>query len=206
MQELWAPLCRTSDRTESVNYLCKCLATPFNFWTGFNRPLIHADGSGMVPAGVTFFSSSLASAALFVLRRDPSLFASAHSSGLSGCARTTLMIMYPNRSLSICFQDHLLSFVFVCIFFLVWGNVFKFCFFTLSWYFRGSVHKGYFISADWTNFNYRKHKYLSLEPMGFLRTSKDPKKLYNMHRQQIAAENLKRKWCLIKIFCLKLLT
>ena len=32
----------------------------------------HAEGSGMTSAGDTVFSNSLASSALFVLRRDPS--------------------------------------------------------------------------------------------------------------------------------------
>ena len=49
------------------------------------------DGVWIASAGYTFFSSSVASAALFVFRRDPSAFASAHGSGPSGWAMTSFM-------------------------------------------------------------------------------------------------------------------
>ena len=53
--------------------------------------MIHAESSRIASAGATVYSNSLANAALFVLNRDPSGFASDHGSGLSGCARTSLM-------------------------------------------------------------------------------------------------------------------
>ena len=46
--------------------------------------MIQVDGVGIVSAGDTFFSNSLANAALFVFRRDPSAFASVHGSGPCG--------------------------------------------------------------------------------------------------------------------------
>ena len=46
--------------------------------------MIQVDGVGIVSAGDTFFSNSLANVALFVFRRDPSAFASVHGSGPSG--------------------------------------------------------------------------------------------------------------------------
>ena len=46
--------------------------------------MIQVDGVGIVSAGDTFFSNSLANVALLVFRRDPSAFASVHGSGPSG--------------------------------------------------------------------------------------------------------------------------
>ena len=47
------------------------------------------DGVRIASAGDTFFSSSVASAVLFVFRRDPYAFASAHGSGPSWWASTS---------------------------------------------------------------------------------------------------------------------
>ena len=43
--------------------------------------MMHVDWVRIASAGDTFFARSVASAALFVFRRDPSAFASAHGSG-----------------------------------------------------------------------------------------------------------------------------
>ena len=43
--------------------------------------MMQVDGVRITSAGDTFFASSVASAALFVCRRDPSAFVSAHGSG-----------------------------------------------------------------------------------------------------------------------------
>ena len=53
--------------------------------------MIQVDGVVIASAGYTFFSISLASAALFVFHRNPSEFATVHSTGSSGCARTSYM-------------------------------------------------------------------------------------------------------------------
>ena len=54
--------------------------------------MIQVDGVVIASAGYTFFSSSLASAALFVLRRDPSAFASGYGSGSSGVGQNILHV------------------------------------------------------------------------------------------------------------------
>ena len=55
--------------------------------------MMQVDGVRIASAGDTFFSSSVASAALFVFRRDPSAFGSAHGSGPSGWARTSFNVV-----------------------------------------------------------------------------------------------------------------
>ena len=59
------------------------LLLPFILCTRPIPSMIHVDGVGIASAGDTFFSISLASAALFVSHRKPSAFASAHGSGPS---------------------------------------------------------------------------------------------------------------------------
>ena len=53
--------------------------------------MMQVDGVVIASAGDTVFSISLASAALFVFHRNPSAFSTVHSSGPSGCARTSFM-------------------------------------------------------------------------------------------------------------------
>ena len=64
--------------------------------------MIQVDGVGIVSAGDTFFSNSLANAALFVFRRDPSAFASVHGSGPSG--GEDILHVYTS---ALSYQDHL---------------------------------------------------------------------------------------------------
>ena len=103
------------------------------------------DVVGIASAGVTFFSSSVASAALFVFRsfrRDPSVFASAHGSGPSGWVRTSMMltlllsatrIIWLKRFLS-AFRTTFWPFI-RDVFALIVVNVFSICFVVLSWNF-----------------------------------------------------------------------
>ena len=72
--------------------------------------MIQVDGVGIVSAGDTFFSNSLANAALFVFRRDPSAFASAHGSGPSG--GQDILHVYTS---ALSYQDHLAEEVSVCL-------------------------------------------------------------------------------------------
>ena len=72
--------------------------------------MIQVDGVGIVSAGDTFFSNSLANAALFVFRRDPSAFASVHGSGPSG--GQDILHVYTS---ALSYQDHLAEEVSVCL-------------------------------------------------------------------------------------------
>ena len=100
------------------------------------------DVVGIASAGVTFFSSSVASAALFVFRRDPSVFASAHCSGPSGWVRTSLMLTLLLSATRIIWLERFLSafrttfWPFIRdVFALIVVNVFSICFVVLSWNF-----------------------------------------------------------------------
>ena len=80
--------------------------------------MIQVGGVGIVSAGDTFFSSSLASVALFVVRMDPSEFAIAHGSGPRGWGHAiphvhTSGLSYQDqlaKEVSICLQNHILAF------------------------------------------------------------------------------------------------
>ena len=88
------PLCQptysTVDKTDSTS-CANVLLFPFILCTRPIPSMIQVDGVVIASAGDTFFSISLASAALFVFHRNPSAFATFHSSGSSGCARTSFM-------------------------------------------------------------------------------------------------------------------
>ena len=78
------------DKTDSTS-CANVLLLPFILCTRPIPSMIQVDGVVIASAGDTLFSISLASAALFVFHRNPSAFATVHSSGSSGCARTSLM-------------------------------------------------------------------------------------------------------------------
>ena len=67
------------------------LLLPFIICTRPIPSMMQVDRVRIASAGDTFFSSSVVSAALFVFPRDPSAFASAHDSGLSGWTRISFM-------------------------------------------------------------------------------------------------------------------
>ena len=73
--------------------------------------MIQVDGVGIVSAGDTFFSNSLANVALFLFRRDPSAFASVHGSGPSGGGGDILHVYTSALS----YQDNLSEEVSVCL-------------------------------------------------------------------------------------------
>ena len=85
--------------------------------------MIRVDGVVIASAGDTFSPSSLASAALFVFRRDPSAFAIALGSGPSVWARTSMNVHTSALSnqdhlveeVSVCFQNHILAFHSGCL-------------------------------------------------------------------------------------------
>ena len=64
---------------------------PFIFCIKLIPSMMQVDGSGISSAGETFLSNSLASAALFIFRKDPSAFASAHDRGPSVRSRTSTL-------------------------------------------------------------------------------------------------------------------
>ena len=72
----------TIDKTDSASCTNVLLLT-FILCIRSIPSMIQVDGVGIVSAGDTFFSNSLATVALFVFRRDPSAFASVHGSGPS---------------------------------------------------------------------------------------------------------------------------
>ena len=97
-------------------------------------------GVRIASAGNTVFSSSVASAALFVFRRDPSAFASAHGSGPSGWTRTFVMftlllsatrIVWLKRFRS-AYRTTFWPFIWD-VFVLIVENVFSLYFIALSW-------------------------------------------------------------------------
>ena len=69
------------DRLPVVQMFCCCRSS---FCTKHIPSMTQVDGVGITSARDTFSSSSLVNAVLFVFRRDPSAFASAHGSGHSG--------------------------------------------------------------------------------------------------------------------------
>ena len=74
--------------------------------------MIQVDGVGIVSSGDTLLSNSLANAALFVFRRDPSAFASVHGSGPSWGGGQEILHVYTS---ALSYQDHLAEEVSVCL-------------------------------------------------------------------------------------------
>ena len=89
----WQPTYSTVDKTDSTS-CANVLLLPFILCTSPIPSIIQVDGGVIASAGDTFLSISLASAALFVFHRNPSAFATVHSSGSSGCARTSFMFTF----------------------------------------------------------------------------------------------------------------
>ena len=87
---LRTPTYSTMDKTDSAS-CANVLLLPFILWTRPITSMMQLHGVRIASAGDNFFSSSVASEALFVFRRDPSTVASAHGSGPSGWARTPVM-------------------------------------------------------------------------------------------------------------------
>ena len=76
-----------------LGHLCKGSVVTIHFWTRLIPSMMHF-GVGMCSVGDTFFSSSLASAALLVFRKLPSAFASDQGNGPSRWARTSLILTF----------------------------------------------------------------------------------------------------------------
>ena len=104
--------------------------------------MMEADGVGMCSAGNTFFSSSLASATLFVFRKDPSAFANAHGSGPMGaqehpsCSPSCILYVllpafshqdYVTEQVIVCLKNQILCLLSTTIFVLALENVCKLC-------------------------------------------------------------------------------
>ena len=84
--------------------------------------MIQVDGVWIVSAGDTFFSNSLANAAMFVFRRDPYAFARVHGSGPSGgpahpsCLHSALSYQdHLAGEVSVCLQNEILAFYSGCL-------------------------------------------------------------------------------------------
>ena len=87
---LCTPTYSTMDKTDSAS--CgNVFMVPFILCTTPIPSMMQVDGVRVDSTWDTFFSSSVAIAGLFVFRRDPSAFASAHGSGPSGWAKTSFM-------------------------------------------------------------------------------------------------------------------
>ena len=88
------PLCiptySTMNKTDSAS-CAHVLLLPFILCTIPIPSMMQVGRVRIASAGDPFFSNSVASAALFVFRRDPSAFASAHDSGPRGWAMTSFM-------------------------------------------------------------------------------------------------------------------
>jgi len=140
MRWLLEPSWRTWDKVDSASCQ-KVWSFPFSFWTRLIPSMMVADSSGMSSAGETFFSNSLARAALLALRSDPSSLASAQGKGPSGRAKTSLicrfllsavMTIWPNSLLS-AFRTTSLARPWLRGFFLMSENVFSLIFVIFSW-------------------------------------------------------------------------
>ena len=142
------PLCRrstptysTMGKTDSAS-CANVLLLPFIICTRPIQSMMQVDGVRIASAEDTFFSSSVASAALFVFRRNPSAFACAHGSGPSGWARTSFMfthILSATRTIWLkrfrsAFRTTFWPFI-PDVFVLIVENVFNLCFAILSWNF-----------------------------------------------------------------------
>ena len=87
---LCTPTYSTVDTTDSAS-CANVLLLPFILCTRPIPSLMQVGGVQIASAGDTFFSSSVARAALFVCRREPSAFASIHGSEPSGWVRSTFI-------------------------------------------------------------------------------------------------------------------
>ena len=117
----------TIDKTDSAS-CANVLLLPFILCTRPIPSMIQVDGVGIVSAGDTFFSNSLANAALFVFRRDPFAFASVHGSVPSGGGGQD--ILHPSSFMS----TLLLSATRI-----IWLTKFRSAFRTTSWFFIRDV-------------------------------------------------------------------
>ena len=131
----------TIDKTDSAS-CANVLLLPFILCTRPIPSMIQVDGVGIVSAGDTFFSNSLANAALFVFRRDPFAFASVHGSGPSGGGggRTSFMSTLLLSATRIIWLTKFRSafrttswFFIRNVFVLIVENVFSLCIVILSW-------------------------------------------------------------------------
>ena len=127
---------------DGLYQLSKCFVVAVHPFTRPIPPMIHVDGVVTASAGDTFFSSSLASAAIFVFRRDPSAFASAHGSGPSGWVRTSFTFTLLLSATRIIWLKRFRSAfrrifwpLIRDVFVLIVENVLSLCFVILSWNF-----------------------------------------------------------------------
>ena len=109
------------DKTDSASCAI-VLMLPFILCAKPIPSMIQVDRVGIASAGDTLFTSFLASAAVFVFRRYPSAFVSAHCRGLCGLGRTlhvyTCVLSYQDHlaeEVSVCLQNHILAFHSGCL-------------------------------------------------------------------------------------------
>ena len=128
------------DKADSASWE-KVLSLPVILCFKLIPSMMVADGSGVISAGKTIFSSTLAKTVLFVVQRDPSSLASSQGTGPRGWTKTFLMrksllwatsTMWPNNFQSAIRVACLVSCWF-CDFSSDVREGFQLLFFILSW-------------------------------------------------------------------------